>query len=37
MFIQSRRAADELGVVPSSVDSALERAVRWYQDNGYLA
>jgi dihydroflavonol-4-reductase len=37
MFIQSRRAADELGVVPSSVDSALERAVRWYQDNGYAA
>jgi dihydroflavonol-4-reductase len=37
MFIASRRAELELGVPRTSVDSALERAVRWYADNGYLA
>jgi dihydroflavonol-4-reductase len=37
MYIASTRAADELGVEPSSVDAALEDAVRWYRDNAYLA
>jgi dihydroflavonol-4-reductase len=37
MYVASTRAADELGVGPSSVDSALEDAVRWYRDNSYLA
>ena len=37
MFVDGGRARRELGVVPSSVDGALERAVRWYRANGYLA
>jgi dihydroflavonol-4-reductase len=37
MYVDSRRAVDELGVAPSSVNGALESAVRWYRDNGYLA
>jgi dihydroflavonol-4-reductase len=37
MYVDSRRAVDELGVAPRNVDAALEDAVRWYRDNGYLA
>ena len=37
MFVSSRRAADELGVGPSDVNSALAGAVRWYRDHGYVA
>ena len=37
MYVESRRAADELGVRPSSVDVALEDAVRWFRDSGYTA
>jgi dihydroflavonol-4-reductase len=37
MYVESRRAADELGVRPSSVDVALEDAVRWFRDSGYIA
>ena len=37
MYVESRRAADELGVRPSSVDLALEDAVRWFRDSGYIA
>jgi dihydroflavonol-4-reductase len=37
MYVESRRAADELGVQPSSVDVALEDAVRWFRDSGYIA
>jgi dihydroflavonol-4-reductase len=37
MYVDSRRAADELGVAPSGIDAALEDAVRWYRDHGYLA
>ena len=37
MFVDGDRAQRELGVVPSSVDGALERAVHWYRANGYLA
>ncbi len=37
MYVASRRAADELGVAPTSVDAALESAVRWYRDHGYAA
>ena len=36
MFVQSRRAADELGVVATGVDAALERAVGWYREHGYI-
>ncbi len=37
MYVNSRRAEDELGVTRSSVDAALEDAVRWYRENGYVA
>ena len=37
MYVDSRRAEDELGVIPSSVDAALEDSVRWYRDHGYVA
>lgn len=37
MFVDSRRAADELGVISSRVDDALAGAVRWYADHGYVA
>ncbi|HEY7927075.1 MAG: NAD-dependent epimerase/dehydratase family protein [Candidatus Dormibacteria bacterium] len=37
MFVESRRAQDELGVVASNVDDALAGAVRWYNDHGYVA
>jgi dihydroflavonol-4-reductase len=37
MYVESHRARDELGVVTSSVDVALEDSVRWYRDHGYVA
>jgi dihydroflavonol-4-reductase len=37
MFVESRRAADELGVAATSVDDALTGAIRWYHDHGYVA
>jgi dihydroflavonol-4-reductase len=36
MFIESDKARLELGYVATSVEAALERAVRWYQENGYV-
>jgi len=36
MFVDCSRAKRELGFEPSSVAAALERAVRWYQANGYV-
>lgn len=35
MFIASDKAARELGYHPGPVEKALERAVRWYEANGY--
>lgn len=35
MFVDSSKARRELGVEQSSVPAALERAVRWFRDNGY--
>jgi len=35
MYSSSAKAADELGYRPSSADDAVERAVRWYRENGY--
>jgi dihydroflavonol-4-reductase len=35
MFVRCDKARAELGYAPTSVDEALERAVRWYRDNGY--
>ena len=36
MFIESDKAARELGYQQGSIEAALERAVRWYEDNGYI-
>ncbi len=36
MFVDCSRAQRELGFQPGPVAAALERAVRWYQANGYL-
>lgn len=35
MYVSSAKAQTELGYEPTSVTAALERAVRWYSDNGY--
>lgn len=37
MFVDASRAQRELGFQPGSVAAALERAVRWYVENGYVA
>ena len=36
MFVESDKAERELGYKPGSVEAALERAVRWYEANGYV-
>jgi dihydroflavonol-4-reductase len=36
MFVDCLRSQRELGFQPGPVAAALERAVRWYQANGYL-
>jgi dihydroflavonol-4-reductase len=35
MFVTHAKASRDLGFAPGSVDGALERAVRWFQANGY--
>ncbi|MGH9775476.1 MAG: hopanoid-associated sugar epimerase [Candidatus Acidiferrales bacterium] len=35
MFVDSSKAQRELGFDPGSVEAALERAVRWFWENGY--
>jgi dihydroflavonol-4-reductase len=37
MFVDVSRAQREFGFQPGSVVAALERAVRWYRANGYVA
>jgi dihydroflavonol-4-reductase len=37
MFVDCARAKRELDFQPGSVAAALERAVRWYEANGYVA
>ena len=37
MFVDCSRAPRELGFQQGSVSSAFERAVRWYEANGYIA
>jgi len=37
MFVDSTRAQRELGFKAGPVSAALERAVRWYEANGYIA
>src|SRR5260370_20169722 len=36
MFVDCSRAARELGFRPTGVEAAIERAVRWYVENGYV-
>ena len=36
MFVNSERARAELGFSPGPVAEAFERAVRWYESNGYV-
>jgi dihydroflavonol-4-reductase len=36
MFVDCSKAVRELGFVAGSVEEALERAVRWYEENGYV-
>jgi dihydroflavonol-4-reductase len=36
MFFDSSRARQELGYEPTDATLALERAVRWFQENGYV-
>ncbi|MFZ0884966.1 MAG: hopanoid-associated sugar epimerase [Candidatus Acidiferrales bacterium] len=37
MFVESDKAQRELGYQPTKVEAALERAVRWYEEHGYIA
>ena len=36
MFVKTNKAHAELGFSPASMAAAFERAVRWYQSNGYV-
>ena len=36
MFVESDKAQRELGYHPGAIEAALERAVRWYVEHGYL-
>jgi dihydroflavonol-4-reductase len=36
MFVDCSKAKQALGFQPSAIESALERAVRWYCENGYV-
>jgi dihydroflavonol-4-reductase len=36
MFVESDKAARELGYKPTPVETALQRAIHWYEDHGYI-
>ena len=36
MFVDGSKAVRELGYQPGNVEAALERAVHWYEENGYV-
>jgi nucleoside-diphosphate-sugar epimerase len=36
MFVESDKAEKELGYKPTPVETAFERAVRWYESHGYI-
>ncbi len=36
MYVSSKKAVDQLGLPQSPVETALEKAVRWFSDHGYL-
>ena len=35
MFVDCSKASDELGFKAGPIEAALERAVAWYEQNGY--
>ncbi len=35
MYFSCNKAINQLGLPQSSVESALEKAVKWFNDNGY--
>jgi len=37
MFVNTSKAARDLGFASSPIEAALERAVAWYEANGYVA
>jgi dihydroflavonol-4-reductase len=37
MFVDCKRAQNELGFQPEPVSVAFERAARWYEENGYVS
>ena len=37
MFVDASKAERELGFAPGPIEAALERAVSWYESNGYIA
>jgi dihydroflavonol-4-reductase len=37
MFVDGSKAPREIGFSTGSIEAALERAVRWYEENGYVA
>jgi dihydroflavonol-4-reductase len=37
MFVDASKAERELGFAPGPIEAALERAVAWYESNGYVA
>jgi dihydroflavonol-4-reductase len=37
MFVECKRAQEELGFRPEPVAAAFGRAVRWYEENGYIS
>jgi dihydroflavonol-4-reductase len=37
MFVDASKAERELGFAPGPIEAALERAVAWYESNGYIA
>jgi len=37
MFVDASKATSELGFSPGPIEGALERAVRWYEANGYVS
>jgi dihydroflavonol-4-reductase len=37
MFVDASKAGRDLGFAPGPIEAALERAVAWYESNGYVA
>ena len=37
MFVDASKAGRELGFVPGPIEAAIQRAVDWYESNGYIA